>query len=397
MIIKGGRILIDGALEYRDIAVEAGKIVGIGQFIGEGIDVHGAWIIPGAVDVHCHLREPGYTDKGTVATETASAAKGGVTTVFAMPNVKPVPDCIKNLAVAADVIRRNAVVRVRPYGSITVGQSGKALSDMESLAPYVVGFSDDGKDVGDMFLLGEALQRADRLKRLVASHTEAKGVSFEKAEEVSVKRESELALLLHSRLHFCHLSTKESFLCVKKAVEQGADISCEVTPHHLFLSNDGSLDTNRKMNPPLRSEEDRQAAEDALLSGVCNIVATDHAPHSKENKELPYEDAPNGIIGLETLLPTLYTYLVRSGKASYADLIKWTSENPSRRFGIPYSTISVGSVADITALDIDTERIYEEKEIVSMGKNSPFIGKKLYGFPCLTMVSGKVVFYKENN
>lgn len=395
MLLKGGKVLTCGALVKRDVLIREGVIADIGENLSddEVVDVSGCWVRPGAVDVHVHLRQPGYQHKETIYSGTRSAAKGGVTTLMAMPNLIPVPDCEENLRFERDIINREAVVRVYPFASVTRGEKGVSLSAFNELAPLVKGFSDDGVGVNDLGLLRIAMARIKELGSIIASHAEAAGCEDSaEAEYKAVARELGVLNEMGCRYHFCHLSTKQSFDLIRRAQSMGIDVTCEVTPHHLFLCNEDGKSANYKMNPPLRSREDMLATLAALLDGTATMIATDHAPHTREEKAKPLVIAPNGIIGLETLLPLVYTKLVATGVITYEEMVNLTTVNPAKRFGLVYCDMSIGSIADVTALDIENEAVYTEEEILSASVNSPFIGQKLTGFPKLTLVGGRMVY-----
>lgn len=400
IILKGGKILIDGKLAARDILVDGKQIIDIDYNINvtdaQVYNCCGCWVTSGAIDVHTHLREPGYEHKETILTGTKSAAKGGVTAVMSMPNLIPCPDSLASLAVQQRAIDSGAVVKVYPYAALTVGEQGKKLADIRALAGLVKGFSDDGRCLNDLKLLYEGMQLAKEFGFVIASHAEAEGYSDNESESVAVQRETELAIKAGCKYHFCHLSTQKSFDIIRKAKAAGADITCEVMPHHLFLNQDDIKgDTNAKMSPPLRSEQDRQAALSALLDDTIDIIATDHAPHTQAEKAMPYNLAPNGIIGLETLMPLVYTGLIKTGLATYKDMQKWVSGNPAARFDIPYNDIAIGSTADIAVLDIDTAIVYNKSDTPCKSSNTPFDASRLYGTNMLTLVDGKVVY--DNN
>lgn len=362
------------------------------------VDLEGLWLIPGAVDVHAHLREPGFEYKEDVKTGTMSAVKGGITSLVAMANLNPVPDSVENLEIEHKCLK-NAVCKVYPLASTTKSMLGKEVADIEELSKYVIGFSDDGKGVQSMDVLVEAIKRATDCGKIILSHAEVEELGFcEQSEIEAVKREIEAVKKVDgSKYHFCHLSTKESLEMVEKAQKEGLDISCEVSPHHISL--DKSMvgeNANFKMNPPLRSKENVEATIKALQNGVASMIATDHAPHSLEEKNKAFDECPNGIIGFETFLPIVYTNLVKCGKASKKQMLDWCVFNPAKRMSLPCSNIEVGSVADLCAIDIENEREYTKEEILSKAQNSPFIGKKLYGFNKLTLVNGEVVFSSTN-
>ncbi len=396
ILLKNGMVLKDGVFVTSDILINGENIIDISPIIlvteqAEVIDCTGKWVRQGAVDAHVHLREPGFRYKETIASGTMSAAKGGVTTVLSMPNLSPVPDSKENIDIQKDIIAKTAVVKVHPFMSITKGQQGNELSDIGSLS--VVGYSDDGKCVGDLYLLHQAMQKVKEHGSIISSHAEALEFNDSRQQEyMAVKREIALAGRIGCKYHFCHLSTKESLEYVRQARAASLDISCEVTPHHLALSEDDIAGTDYKMNPPLRPKSDVKAVIDAIVDGTASIIATDHAPHTEAEKSVDYAHAPNGIIGLETFLPVVYTYLVRTGIISAEKMVELTTTNVQARFLLPLNNLMVGDVADICVLDINNAREYTYEEIASKSKNSPFIGKELYGFNTLTIVSGKIVY-----
>ena len=302
MILKNGLIAINDDVVKKDILIENGIIVKIDDEInGEDIiDCKGNLVIPGAIDVHVHLREPGYTHKETIETGTMASAKGGVTTIMSMPNLNPTPDCYENLKVQLDLIKEKSLVNIYPYGSVTVGQKGEKMADIKELAKYVKAITDDGVGVNNIEILKEACKLAKELDIVIASHAEDLVDSkLPQGEYVAVRREIEIAKEIGCKYHFCHMSTKESFEAIRKAHEEGyTNITCEVAPHHLLLNEEMIKDANWKMNPPLRSEENRLETVKALLDGTACVIASDHAPHSIEEKSKEYDKCPNGIIGL---------------------------------------------------------------------------------------------------
>lgn len=397
LLLSDGLVFFSSQSKRTNILIENGKISKIADKIDcapdKEINLNGHAVIPGAIDVHAHLREPGYSHKETILGATKGAAKGGVTTVLAMPNLIPVPDSRLNLSIEMSAIKKSAVIKVYPMASITINQKGRELSDIEGLSPLVKGFSDDGKGVEDLNLLKEAMIRVKEADNIISSHAEALGYGFSpEAEYIAVERELELAKKTGVRYHFCHLSTKKSFELVKQAKQSGVDVTCEVTPHHLFLNEKDIKNANYKMNPPLRSEADMEAAVEALLCGVADMIATDHAPHSKEEKAMPYDIAPCGIIGFETMFALLTSKLLLKKLCTMEDIIRWTSINPAKRFRLPDPELKEGADADITVLNLDKTREYTIDEIASCAKNSPFIGEKLSGFPVLTLRGGETVY-----
>ena len=396
MILKNGLIIENNQLVKKDILIVDGLIKEVSdEIIGDDIlDVSDLLIIPGAVDVHVHLREPGYSHKETIKSGTLSAAKGGVSTVMAMPNLNPTPDCLTNLNVELDLIKKDALVNVYPYAAVTKGQKGLELASLEELAGKVYAITDDGVGVNNIPLLVEAMKFAKEEGIVMASHAEDLVDSkLPQGEYVAVRREIEYAKQIGCKYHFCHLSTAESFEAVRKAHAEGyTNITCEVAPHHLFLNEEMIVDGNWKMNPPLRDEENRLATLKALLDGTACMIASDHAPHSEEEKSQEYSKCPNGIIGLETMIPLVYTNLIKTGIASYNDFLDWLVYNPIKVFNLPERKLSVGYPADLAILDINTYRKYSKEEILSKGKNTPFIGMDLTGYTKYTLVKGKIVW-----
>lgn len=398
--IKNGWILENNNLVKKDIYIENGIIMKIASSLkekGEIIDAKNGLIMNGAIDVHVHLREPGYTHKETIKTGTLAAAKGGVTTCLAMPNLNPCPDSLEHLKIEQKIINEDSMINVLPYGAVTISQKGEELVDFTLLKDKVVAFSDDGVGVNNIPLLKEAMKIAKKYDFVIASHAEdLVNGKLPEGEYKAVRREIELAKEIGCRYHFCHLSTKESFEVIRQARNEGyLNITCEVTPHHLILNEKMIKDGNYKMNPPLRSEENRLETVKALLDGTASMIASDHAPHSEEEKARKYEECPNGILGLETMLPIVYTHFIKTGLATHQDFVNWFVNAPSKIFGLKEKKIEVGYSADLIILDINNKRRYTKEEILSKSKNSPYIGMELYGFPIYTILNGKVV-WREN-
>ena len=396
MILKGGYIVVDNELVKKDVLISNGLISKIDEEINgeEVIDCTDLLVIPGMVDVHVHLREPGYAHKETIKTGTLSSAKGGVTTIMSMPNLNPTPHNYLNLKVQTDIIKTDALVNTYPYASVSKGQKGEEIAEMDEVCPHVYAITDDGVGVNNISILVEAMKYAKKYDIVMASHAEDTVDSkLPQGEFVAVRREIEYAKEIGCKYHFCHMSTKESFDAIREARKFGyTNITCEVSPHHLFLNEEMIKDANWKMNPPLRSEENRLETIKALLDGTAQVIASDHAPHTVEEKSQEYNKCPNGIIGLETMAALVYTNLVKTGVASVSDMLNWLVYNPIKIFNLPERKFEVGYPADITVLDINTVREYKEEEILSMGKNTPFIGMKLTGFPKYTIVNGKLVW-----
>lgn len=400
-----------------DIAVENGKIISIGSGCGEKrgevIDCRGMLVMPGFIDAHVHLREPGFEQKETIHSGTMAAAAGGYTTVMAMPNLKPVPDSPEVMKEYIEKIQREKVVNVLPYASITLGEKGLETVDMKGLlSAGAIAFSDDGVGVQSREIMRGAMKEAASLGALIVAHTEDnslknagcvhQGKYAEKmgwrgipsaCEYVQAERDIQLAAETGCRYHICHVSAKETIELVRKAKKEGLKVTCEITPHHLTLIDEDVKDANGKMNPPLRSREDREALVEALRDGTADIVATDHAPHTKEEKSRGIETAPFGIVGLETAFPVLYTKLVRTGKITLKRLQEVMSEVPAEIFGLENAgKIREGCDADLVLIDTETEYSINPEEFRSMGKNTPYGGDRVFGKILLTMVGGNVVY-----
>lgn len=396
MILKNCKILIDKKLVKKDILIEGNLIKKIDdEIVGEDvIDVKGCFVMPGATDVHVHLREPGFEYKETIKSGTLSAAKGGVTTVLSMPNLNPCPHNEENIKFQLELIKRDALVNVYPYGAVSKNQKGELIADIEELAKITSFITDDGVGVNNIDILRNAMVLAKKHNIVLASHAEDTVDSkLPQGEYVAVKREIELAKEIGCRYHFLHMSTKESFDLIRKAHQEGyTNITCEVAPHHLVLNEEMIKDGNWKMNPPLRSEQNRLETIKALLDGTAIMVASDHAPHSEEEKSREYDKCLNGIIGLETMLPLVYTAFIDTNMASLNDFVDWFVTNPNKVFSLGERKVEEGYVADLTVLNLDEKRIYTKEEILSKGKNSPYIGMELKGYPVLTICNGKVVW-----
>ena len=397
ILIKNGKIIENNKLIKKDLLIEDNYIKQIADSIDgdyETLDATGCLVMPGAVDVHVHLREPGFTHKETVKTGTLSSAKGGVTTIMAMPNLNPCPDSLEHLNQEIEIIKKDAVVNVYPYGTITVNEEDKELANIEELAPYVKAITDDGRGVNNLELLEQACWLAKKYNLVVASHAEDNFYKFAReGEYVAVEREIEIAKKTGCKYHFCHMSVKESFDMIRKAQSEGyTNITCEVAPHHLVLNETMIKDANFKMNPPLRTEVDRLETIKALLDGTACMVASDHAPHTEEEKSQEYSKCPNGIIGLETMIPIIYTEFVKTNLISLDRFLDILVYNPIKVFNLHYRKLEENYPAELAVIDIENCHKYEKEEILSMGKNSPFIGNSYYGFTKYTLVNGKVVY-----
>ena len=362
-------------------------------------------IFPGFCDVHVHFRQPGFSYKETIRTGSLSAARGGYTTVCTMPNLNPVPDSIPHLNEQLDLIRKDAVVRVLPYGAITVGELGKELSDMEGMAPDVVAFSDDGKGVQSEDMMREAMVRAKALDKIIVAHCEVnellnggyihdgryakanghKGICSE-SEWRQIERDVRLSKETGCPYHVCHISCKESVEIIRRAKAEGVDVTCETGPHYLIYTEDDLKEDGRfKMNPPLRSREDKEALIEGITDGTIDVIATDHAPHSAEEKSRGLKGSAFGIVGLETAFPLLYTYLVKTNVISMDRLMELLVFAPQKRFGI-------GSGEDYSIWDLEAEYRIDPKDFLSMGKATPFEGVPVFGKNLLTVAGGKIVY-----
>ena len=364
-------------------------------------------IFPGFCDVHVHLRQPGFSYKETIKTGTQASAHGGYTTVFSMPNLKPVPDSAEHLKEQLDIIKRDAVINVLPYGAITVGQNGEELSDMEGMAKDVIAFSDDGRGVQSEEMMKEAMLRAKSLGKIIVAHCEDnsllhggyihdgvyasehshRGICSE-SEWKPIKRDLELCRQTGCAYHVCHISCKESVELIRQAKAQGIDVTCETGPHYLILTDEDLKEDGRfKMNPPLRSKEDRQALIEGVSDGTIDMIATDHAPHSQEEKSRGLEKSAFGIVGIETAFQLLYTHLVKKNIISLERLVELLAVNPRKRFGLEYDN-------SFTVWDLDKKTVINPSDFLSMGKATPFEGEEVFGECELTVCNGKTAYKK---
>lgn len=414
-IIKNSQIIqANGELKQVDIKIANGNIVEINDEIlakeEKVFDADGLLAAPGLVDLHIHLREPGGEKKETIATGTKAAAKGGFTTVAAMPNTRPVPDTPEQMNWLMKRIDETAVVRVLPYGAITTRQLGKEITDFTHLKKAgAFAFTDDGVGVQTAATMFEAMKKAAALEMPIVAHCEDNSLIYDGAvhqgsfaekhkipgipsvcESVHIARDVLLAEAANCHYHVCHISTKESVRVVRDAKRAGIRVTAEVTPHHLLLCDEDipADDANFKMNPPLRGKEDRDALIEGLLDGTIDFIATDHAPHTIEEKAEGMTLAPFGIVGLETAFPLLYTNFVTNGIFTLQQLLDWMTIRPSESFRLPFGKLEVGGVADITLIDLNKERVIDPETFVSKGKNTPFTGWKCKGWPVATFVAG---------
>ena len=372
---------------------------------GVDISISNSVVFPAFCDAHVHLREPGFFYKETIATGTASAARGGYADVFSMPNLDPVPDTPDRIAQQWEIIHRDADVRVHPYAAITVGQAGRELVDFDALAPLCAGFSDDGKGVQSEQMMEEAMRRAAALGKIIVAHCEDEsllhggcihdgafaaehglpGICSE-SEWGPIARDLRLAEKTGCKYHVCHISTKESVALIREAKARGVDVTCETAPHYLTMDDSMLKDEGRfKMNPPIRSSADRQALVEGLIDGTIDMIATDHAPHSAEEKAQGLLGSRMGVVGLETAFAVVYTKLVRPGIVPLETVIRALTTNPRERFGL-------AATNDICVFDLDTAYTVDPAAFASKGRSTPFEGEQLFGVCRLTVVDGRVVY-----
>ena len=371
------------------------------------IDFSRCVVFPGFCDVHVHFREPGFFYKETIASGSLASAKGGYTAVCTMPNLNPVPDSVEHLKIQKDIIETSACIHVYPYGSITVGEKGEELSDLNGMAPDVIGFSDDGRGVQSDDMMREAMKKAKELNKPIVAHCEVnellrggyihdgdyakehghRGICSE-SEWAQIARDIELVKEIGVKYHVCHISTKESVDIIRKAKAEGVDITCETGPHYLVMDDSMLQENGRfKMNPPLRSKADRDALIEGIIDGTIDMIATDHAPHSAEEKSKGLENSAFGVVGIETAFPIMYTYLVKTGIITMDRLVELMVINPRKRFDIPLG-------CDYSIWDIEEEYTIDPSEFVSLGKATPFEGWKVNGRCLATVCDGKIVYKK---
>ena len=419
-LLQNAQILSSGGVfRAADVLLSGGRIVSIGDRISchadaVSIDLHKAVLFPGFVDVHVHLREPGFSYKETIRTGTLAAAHGGFAHVAAMPNLDPVPDCAAALAVQRAIIEKDALVHVHPYGAVSVGEKGERLADLDGLAPGVIAFSDDGRGVQSESLMREAMMQCRCLGKILAAHCEDnsllhggyihdgayarahghRGICSE-SEWGPIARDLRLAEQTGCAYHVCHVSTKESVALIRAAKRRGVDVTCETAPHYLtFTDEDLQEDGRFKMNPPLRAREDRDALIEGLLDGTIDMLVTDHAPHSREEKARGLEKSAMGVVGLETSFAASYTALVQTGILPLGKLVDLMHGAPMRRFGCG-TELAEGQPADLTAFDLTKTYTVDPETFLTMGRATPFAGRALTGVCKLTMVGGEPVWKEE--
>ena len=415
-LLRNANVYIDGGFRKTDIYIKDGMIVSFdsGFHSNEGVvsfDFDNKYIFPGFTDVHVHLREPGFLRKETIETGSMAAAAGGYTSVCAMPNLDPVPDSAENIKKEEEIIEKTAVVHVYPYGAITVGEKGEKLADLEGMAPYAFAFSDDGHGVQNDDMMRKAMTEAKRLGKVIAAHCEVnellnggyihdgkyaalhghRGICSE-SEWKQIERDIELVKETGCAYHVCHISTKESVELIRQAKKDGVNISCETGPHYLVMNDMDLQEEGRfKMNPPIRDESDRQALIEGLKDGTIDVIATDHAPHTKEEKSKEIKKSLMGVVGLETAFPIVYTELVRKGVITLEKAVELLNVNAKKRFGIGAS-IKEGEKADLTVFDLDEEYTVDPEKFHTKGRSTPFEGWKVYGKCLMTMVDGRIVY-----
>jgi len=412
ILFKNGIIYKDGELEINDILVEDEKIIKIGQSLEENVEIldcTGMHILPGFTDVHVHFREPGYEYKETIKTGSMAALNGGYTNVCTMPNLNPVPDSLENLNVQLERIKESSVVNIFPFGSITKEEKGIVVSDIEDMSDYVIGYSDDGFGVQDYDVMKEAMTRAAKAGKIVAGHCEVKELTGSgvindgiyaamndipgipnSSEFQELERNIEIAKETGCHFHACHISCKESVDLIRQAKKDGIKVTCETAPQYLLLSElDMSDDGRYRFQPPLRKLSDRLALLEGINDGTIDMIATDHAPHSEEEKNKGIRGSLNGIVGLECAFPMLYTYLVKQEVTSLNNLIALMADKPKEVFGIG-SEIKEGNNAEFSVWDLNKVTKINAEEFETMGRFTPFDGKDVYGKRITTIMRGSI-------
>lgn len=399
---KNAHIYNNGGFEIKDFTVALNDT---DLSVGSLSAFNNIYVFPAFCDVHVHFREPGFFYKETIKTGSLSAARGGYTDVCTMPNLKPVPDSADNIKEQLQIIDKTAAIRVHPYAAITKGEMGKEIVDFEALSPYCIAFSDDGRGVQSEDMMRAAMLKARKLGKIIAAHCEDnsllnggyihkgeyaaahghKGICSE-SEWRQIERDLKLAKETGCKYHVCHISTAESVELIRKAKAEGVDVTCETAPHYLVLSDkDLEEDGRFKMNPPLRSEWDRLALLEGIKDGTIDMIATDHAPHSLEEKSKGLEKSLMGVVGLETAFPVLYTYLVKEGIISLERLVELMALNPRKRFGIE-------ETGDFCVFALDSEYGVNPDKFLTMGRSTPFAGRRVFGENLITVCGGKTVW-----
>ncbi len=415
-LIKNAIVYFNSNFIKKDILINNGIIAEISDLIAPECadfvyNFNGYYVFPGFTDVHVHLREPGFSYKETIKTGTQASARGGFTSVCSMPNLNPVPDSVEHLQEQLDIINRDAVINIYPYASITVNQMGAKLSDLAEMTDMCIAYSDDGRGVQSDEIMLQAMKIAKKYNKMIVAHCEVndlleggyihkgkyalehnhKGICSE-SEWKQIERDIELAKMTGCKYHVCHISTKESVELIRQAKKDGVDITCETGPHYLVLSDKDLQEHGRfKMNPPLRDESDKYALIQGILDGTIDIIATDHAPHSSEEKSKGLEKSNMGVVGIETAFPVMYTHFVKTNIISLEKLVELLSTNANKRFNIG-SSIKIGEKADLTIFDLNNNYTVNPDDFLSMGKSTPFEGMEVYGKCIMTICNGKVVW-----
>ena len=419
IVLKGGRVFSGGKSFEADVVVCGDRIAEVTPEAAilpgdKVVDCRGRWVTAGLVDLHVHLREPGFSSKETIATGTAAAAHGGFTTVCAMPNLEPAPDSLENLRRETAIIERDAVVKVLPYATITRRRAGREIVDFAALKPYVAAFSDDGSGVQDDDMMLAAMRAAAANDCIIAAHCEVnsllhggyihdgayaaahghKGISSE-SEWRQIERDIKLAEQTGCRYHVCHISTKESVALIRDAKRSGVRITCETGPHYLTMCDADLREEGRfKMNPPIRSAADRDALIEGVQDGTIDVIATDHAPHTAEEKSRGLAGSAMGVVGLETSFAVIYTKLVMAGIISPERMIELMAEAPRRIFALG-GGLAAGEKADIAVFDLDNEFTVDPATFLSKGRSTPFEGWRLHGQTILTLVDGRTAYRND--
>ena len=421
-LLTGGSVFRNGRFERLDVAIDQGRIVSVSPSLSRDgfcvIELHDRFLVPGFTDVHVHLREPGFSYKETIASGTAAAAAGGYTAVCAMPNLKPVPDCAETLRPELEAIARDAVIHVYPYGAITRGEQGRELANLSAMAPDTVGFSDDGKGVQSPEQMRRAMELAKALDKPIVAHCEDEALlqkgwcvhdgayarahgltgNAPESEWRQVERDLHLVRKTGCRYHVCHISTKESVALIRQAKAEGLPVTCETGPHYLTLCDEELRDEGGfRMNPPIRSAPDREALVAGLLDGTIDCIATDHAPHSAQEKSGGLRGSLNGIVGLETAFPVLYTKLVQPGIVPLETVLDRLCVRPRQIFRLPGGIIEAGAPADLTVLDLTTLWRINSSAFRSLGRATPFDGWQVQGRTELTLCGGEIVYQREEH
>lgn len=415
LVLQNGNVFVKDRFVKTNVFIRDGIVVSISNNTpldtDTVFDMDNYFIFPGFIDVHTHLREPGFFYKETVESGTKAAARGGFTSICSMPNLNPVPDSVENINKQLDIIKKDALINVYPYGSITKGEAGDELSDIFDMRNSAIAYSDDGKGVQDDEMMESAMREVKKLNKILAAHCEVnellnggyihdgeyarlnnhRGISSE-SEYKQIERDIELAKKTGVKYHVCHISTKESVKLIRQAKKDGVDITCETGPHYLVFDDmDLQEDGRFKMNPPIRSEEDKKALIEGIIDGTIDMIATDHAPHSEEEKSKGLKESNMGVVGLETSFSVMYTHFVKTGIITLEKLMELLNINAKNRFGIG-TEIKVGEKADITVFDLNEKYKVNPDEFLSKGKSTPFEGMELYGKCKMTICNGRIIW-----